>query len=454
VVSAIGAPPRLLDPDRQLLDHPTRLCLDSLAQGLVRFDATGQIEPGLAERWIVIDDGMTYIFRLREAEWADGSPVAAGQVVRLFQRHVAAASRSPLAPFLTAVDSVVEMTPQVIEIRLHRPRPDLLNLFAQPEMALARRRPSGGTGPFRVMPGGGAPMLRLASDPRRVGADDAAVKHPERDVRLIGERAAKAIARFMARQSDMVSGGTFADWPLLAAAGVAPASIGVDPAAGLFGLAVVSREGFLADGAHRNALAAVIDRAALTTTIRRGWVLAETLLPAQLDSAAPPTVPDWAALPIADRRQNAARMVAEWAQPVRLRVALPAGPGATLLYGRVAADLAGVGITVDRVAEDAPADLRLVDQVAPYDSGRWYLATACQGCSTEAQAALIAARDAMTLADRAQLIAAADAALTQDASFIPLARPLRWSLLTPRLRQWTPNARAWHPLNRLRPIPN
>ena len=34
--------------------------------------------------------------------------------------------------------------PQVIEVRLSRPRPDLLKLFAQPELALLRLRPTGG----------------------------------------------------------------------------------------------------------------------------------------------------------------------------------------------------------------------------------------------------------------------------------------------------------------------
>ena len=88
---------------------------------------------------------------------------------------------------------------------------------------------------------------------------------------------------------------------------------------------------------------------------------------------------------------------------------------------------------------DAAADLRLVDDVAPYDSARWYLATACQLCGDVARAALDAARDAPTLADRAARLAEADAALTQDAAFITIARPLRWSLVALRLRRWQPS---------------
>ena len=68
VVSAIGGRPSYPDVNKRPADTTQRLLLDSTAQGLVRFDASGQIEPGLAERWIVIDQGRTYIFRLREAE--------------------------------------------------------------------------------------------------------------------------------------------------------------------------------------------------------------------------------------------------------------------------------------------------------------------------------------------------------------------------------------------------
>ena len=89
VVSAIGGAPRLADPSIGRLGTPSRLLLDSTAQGLVRFDAAGQIEPGLAERWIVIDGGMSYIFRLRDAEWSDGRPVTAPEVVTVLRRQIA-----------------------------------------------------------------------------------------------------------------------------------------------------------------------------------------------------------------------------------------------------------------------------------------------------------------------------------------------------------------------------
>ena len=451
IVSAIGGVPRVADASRVPLDMPARLMMDSTAQGLVRFDAAGQIEPGLAERWIVIDGGMSYIFRLREGDWGDGMPVTAEQVVAMLKRQIEAGSRNPLAPFLTAIDEIVVMTPQVIEVRLARPRPDLLKLFAQPELALLRLRPSGGTGPFRVAQRGRTPLLRPAFDPGQADPDDQREAKPQEDVRLIGERAARAIARFANRDSDLVAGGSFVDWPLLATTDIAPATIRVDPAVGLFGLAIVRREGFLADPANRAAVSQAIDRTALTGGIAPSWDPVDRILPDTLDSAALPQVPAWSLLTQDERRTAARQRVAAWTGgPIAIRIALPAGPGATLLYAQVAASLIAVGIAPTRVAADAPAELRLVDAVAPYDSARWYLAAACVVCGDAAQAALEAARQAPTLAERGTRIAAADAAMNDDVAFIPLARPLRWSLVSPRLQQWQANTRAWHPLNRLR----
>lgn len=463
IVSAIGPRPILVDPASNRLTTPMRLLLDSTAQGLVRFDATGQIAPGLAERWIVIDDGMSYIFRLRDAEWSDGSKVTAAHVVEGLRRHVANRSRNPLRAYLTAIDEIVEMTPQVIEVRLKRPRPDLLMLFAQPELALMRNRPPRGSGPFRVAQtdpqtdattGNASILLNPAFDPARSTTDDVEAPGPQQSVQLIGERASRAIVRFAERHSDLVSGGTFVDWPLIKLADIAPANLRVDPAAGMFGLAIVNRDGFLEAAENRTALAQAIDRAALVSAFAPNWEPTEQILPATLDSASGPASSDWSSLSAADRREGARNRVLRWKEtheePLVLRIALPSGPGATILYGFVGAAFRSIGIEPRRVAYNAPADLRLIDAVAPYDSARWYLATACQPCSADTEEALMAARDANSLAERAARLAEADTLVTQDAAFIPIARPLRWSLVALRLRKWQGNARAWHPLNHLR----
>lgn len=457
-VSAIGGPPRLADPANGALDTPTRLMLDATAQGLVRFDASGQIEPGIAERWSVIDQGTSYIFRLRDSEWSNGERVTAAEVVKVLRRQISAPSRNILRPYLSAIDEIVEMTPEVIEIRLKRPRPDLLKLFAQPELAIFEIRPPGGSGPFRAIAGKGPGItLRPAFDPSR--SPDDAVPEPSASatVRLIGERAARAIVRFERREANLVTGGTFADWPLVTMTPIAPANRRLDPAAGLFGLAIVNRTGVLADVGNRAAIARSIDRAGFVSAILPEWTPVSQLLPEQLDSGAPPAVPFWAQAAPDDEPSPAAR-IAQWraANPgeIRLRIALPDGPGATLLFGYVGAALTRLGIIPERVAQNAPADLRLIDSVAPYDSGRWYIANACQPCSEAAQNAIETARHSDSARMRSQQIALADAELANDVAFIPIARPLRWSLVSIRLTAWTGNPRAWHPLNHLHTDPN
>ncbi len=453
IVSVIGGTPDLAARDRADLSPPDRLLTDSLAEGLVRFDASGQIEPGIAERWIVTDNGMSYIFRLRRAQWADGAPVRAAEVVALLRRQIASGSGNPLTPYLSAITGIVEMTPEVIEVELSRPRPDLLKLFAQPEMAVVRARPRAGAGPFRRRDlGDGAILLTPAPDPDRDPDEDGPA--PEDNVRLRGERAATAILRFVERSSDMVTGGTLSDWPIVQAAGTGPANIRIDPAAGLAGLAVARRTGFLADPADRAALAQALDRADIGNSVSSDWAMRETILPEQLDSASAPALPAWSLVPPDQRVAAAQARVAAWRATngvPRVTVALPGGPGGTLLWGRIARDLFAIGVRPVRVPLDAAdADLVWIDRVAPYDSARWYLAEACVACSDVARAAIEAARLAPTLDDRARAIAAADAAMAADVAFIPFARPFRWSLVALRLRQWQGNARAWHPLNRLR----
>jgi peptide/nickel transport system substrate-binding protein len=40
--------------------------------------------------------------------------------------------------------------------------------------------------------------------------------------------------------------------------------------------------------------------------------------------------------------------------------------------------------------------------------------------------------------------------VSEDGAYIPIAQPLRWSLVALRLQAWQENSRAWHPLTYLR----
>lgn len=456
-VSVIGDEARIGDPDASPLSPPDRALMAATAQGLVRFDGTGQIEPGLAERWTVTDDGLSYIFRLRDATWSDGTPVTAAQVVRVLRKAAQEKGGNSLSPFLAVIDEIVEMTPEVIEVRLRRPRPDLLKLFAQPELAVFRTagRTRLGSGPMVAKVRGDALLLTAARDPgTEPESEDSPRPGTVAPILLRGERAARAVTRFRNGYADAVLGGTYAQWPLVWAAEIPADRLRIDPAVGLFGLAIVSRDGFLSEATNRNAIAMAIDREALTRAFHPDWKPVETLLPQQLDSASNPATPIWSAIPGIGRIITAQQLVAAWKRQhpgkLRLRIAFPPGQGSTLAWGAIAQSMLNIGIVPQRVALGEPTDLELIDQVAPYDSGRWFLVTACRLCSPQAVAAIEAARDAADLPNRSQRIAEADLALTNDASYIPIAQPFRWSIVTQRVTGWQANSRAWHPLYRLR----
>src|SRR5438046_10475423 len=102
-VVVIGGEPRMRDPALGPLSAPDAVLVGSVAQGLVRFDASGNIVGGLAERWNVSDDGLSYIFRIASTKWPDGRPVTAPQVAKLLKRAIAPRSKDALRDPLGAI---------------------------------------------------------------------------------------------------------------------------------------------------------------------------------------------------------------------------------------------------------------------------------------------------------------------------------------------------------------
>src|SRR4051812_37182205 len=195
----IGGEPKIRDPALGPLSPEDAVLLQNVAQGLVRFDGSGNIVGGLAERWNVSDDGLSYIFRLASMSWPDGKKITAPQIAKLLKRQLAARSRNPIKDSLGAVQDVVAMTDRVIEIQLVAPRPNLLSLLAQPEFAILSDHD--GTGPFKATPNGvGGGELRLTR--QIAGSDEEETQRDE--VLLDGASAADAVRIFANDKADLV----------------------------------------------------------------------------------------------------------------------------------------------------------------------------------------------------------------------------------------------------------
>lgn len=457
VVSVIGDRDDFVRPLSNLPDPGAKLFLEATAQGLVAFDAAGEILPALAQRWIVEEDGRSYIFRLRRAFWRDGRRVTAADVARILSSRIDLLRRLDPAGPLDAVEAVVPMTGEVIEIRLSVPWPFLLQMLAQPQMTLLSR--DAGAGPYRPMrrPGG---LLLEPADARPndgTGPDNEAGSAGPPLI-LRAERAALAIARFGKGHATLVLGGRLTDLPLLAAAGIDRGAVRFDPVDGLLGLAVAQDSALLQDDAVRAAVSMAIDRDQLATLFPMGgWTMTDQILPQQLDLPRAPSAPPWAGLSIADRQFRARASVDQWrsahGDPPPLRIALPPGAGSRLLFASISRDLRAIGLSARMVGMQDQADLRLIDEVAAYDSALWYLGRiGCArrlNCSREADAALREASRADTIAQRMARVADAEALIQAHNGYIPLGAPVRWSLVSRRLDGFTPSPRARHPLNHL-----
>lgn len=449
-VLVIGGAPELRDPALGALSTSDQVLIANVAQGLVSFDSSGNIVGGLAERWTVSDDGLSYIFRLASANWPDGRKITAEQVARLLKREMAARSKNDLKDRFGAVEDVLAMTDRVIEIDLSSPRPDLLSLLAQPEMAILR---SGeGSGPFNAAkePDG---MLRLTR--KIVSPDDETIRREE--VLVGGAPSIDAIRSFADDKADLVLGGTFAELPDTQRFKLPRGSLRFDPASGLLGLVPTRAGGPLDKPDVRQLLSQAIDRDSFVSALAvPGLTPRVTLLEPGLDGVPPPVAPAWASTPYADRiaglQAEANRIFGTTPKPA-IRIALPENPGADLLFNLLQRDWSALGFTVSRAESPASADFQLIDEVAPSSSPAWFVRSfrcdVVPVCDKDADGLMDGARQSPVPAQRYALLVQAAALVDGAQLFLPITAPVRWSLVSQRIQNFAGNRYARHTLTDL-----
>ncbi len=432
-------------------------------EGLVGFDAEGRVVPALADRWIVTDDGQSYIFRLRDGTWPDGSPVTAQTAATALRKAIAALSGTALRLDLAPIDDVRVMADRVIEIDLDAPMPDLLTLLAQPELGLTHEKRGAGPMGLRREGEGAAAVLALIPPEARGLPPQEGFAERSRALHLEVASAARAVERFNDGFVDAVLGGRIDSLPLAGVGGLTRGNVQIDPVIGLFGLMIERNDGFLAEALNREALALAIDRPALLAAFNvGGWEPTTRIVSSDVEDDSGAVAERWAGLDLATRRSAAAERVARWKgsgkPPPVLRIAMPDGPGSQLVLAHLTADFAAIGIGLNRMPEGARADLRLVDSVARYGRATWFLnqltcAVQKAVCSAAGDALLSEARKAVDPHQRATLLAQAEGEITSVNGFIPIARPLRWSLVRSGVTGFALNPWGWHPLPPMAMLP-
>ncbi|OYX63522.1 MAG: hypothetical protein B7Y88_12685 [Sphingomonadales bacterium 32-64-17] len=442
--------------------------------GLVALDARGEVVPSLAERWIVTDDGLSFIFRLREDEWADGSEMSAQSVRDALRRNLRALRGTSLGLDLSPIDEIRAMTGRVVEIRLTTPVPELLTLLAQPELALSEE----GAGPMTMerieapeVSGEepSAPKLLFRFKPP---ADRGLPDMPEwqegvRDLLFVPTSAPSALTMFDDGDASIVLGGRIDNLPLVDIGPLSRGTLQIDPAIGLFGLRVREAKGLLEEPALREAVAMALDRPAVMAPFSvGGWASSTRMVAPDLPGDPGLVGERWADQSLEQRRETArarvqqylARQGGETPGPARLTLAIDEGPGLDMLLQGLAEQLATINVRLERAADPAAADLMLVDRVARFSDPRWFLDQfACslrQGlCSEQADSFVAQSMNALDPIVRASLIAQAELQLARDNVYIPIGAPIRWSLVRSGTQGFSPNRYAFHPLPPMAEVP-
>ncbi|APG61860.1 hypothetical protein LPB140_02365 [Sphingorhabdus lutea] len=416
----------------------------STAQGLVNLDKQGRIVPGLASRWVVSDDGLSFIFRLDHIWWKNGVQVEAVDIANALRQRWRALPPGPLADEMKYITQIKPMTGRVIEIRLTSPRPGFLEILAQPELGLTNGQ--FGSGPMQAKQSGKIMQLKL----RVIDAKGQPLLD-ERTTSIRMSNAKTAIANYREGNSDLILNGDFNALPLLQAADISSAEIIADPVAGLYGLLVNPQGALLESKEARMAIAMAVDRPRLLTaynilTLKE----AVTLVPEAMPGRGKLDRPSWTNDNIETRKQQAREIIAGVSGNKKISLYAPNGPGNDHIFNMLKEDFAQIGIQLTRADKPMSGDLILVDEVSYLSNSYWYLRMlSCRYaaiCSKEADQMVDEAMANDDLNIRAAKLTEAEAILQQQYGFIPISQPLRWNLVRPGLIGFDASPRYWHPL--------
>ncbi|WP_102225983.1 ABC transporter substrate-binding protein [Acidimangrovimonas sediminis] len=139
MVVAQIAEPKSLDPAADTAANDFRI-LVNLYDGLVRFkDGTLEVEPALAEKWDISEDGKEYTFHLRKGvKFHDGTDFDAEAVKFNFDRMLDDKSPYhdtgpfPLAFFFSSIDKTEAVDAQTVKFTLKEPYAPFLSNLATP----------------------------------------------------------------------------------------------------------------------------------------------------------------------------------------------------------------------------------------------------------------------------------------------------------------------------------
>lgn len=484
--------PGSLDPAKATSSGEANI-LYELSEGLLSRDAHGVLGPGVATRWEVSADALTYTFHLRpDARWSNGAPVTAEDFAYSLRRVMDPKTGSPYASVLFDLKNAREVNagkmppdalgvavrdPATLVITLAHPAPYLLALLAhmtslpvyRPAVekwgdGFARAGRLVTNGPFMLE--SYMPNDRLVLKKNRYFHDAADVALDGETIMPLEDRSA-ALRRFMAGEID-----SYNDVPIDQVKFVRAhlgAELRLTPALATYFLALDCRHPPFDDVRVRQALSMVVDRDFLAKVIWGGIVEPSV-------SFVPPGVPGYGAperLAFADesqfQREDEARALLKAAgygpdHPlhVTLRFNQQENNKATAI---ALADMWKVlDVSTEFIVTDATSYYAFLDSGEPFEAIRrgWFddypdaqnflfLSQSDNRLNTPHwadagyDALMVAAGREIDAAKRTAILHQAEARLLAAGPYIPLLVYQSPHLVSPRLKGWYQNIIDRHP---------
>ncbi len=488
-----SADPETLDQHKTSTVSEDHILRD-LYEGLVAYDAKGNLVPGAAESWSMSPDGLLYTFRLRpDARWSNGDPVRSNDFVYSFRRIMTPATGAKYASVLYPIRNaravntgarkpeelgVRAADDRVIEISLEAPTAYFLELLTHQtgfpvHPASVEKFGADFTRPGNMVSNGAYTLAEF-----RPNAHIRVVRNPHfhdaRNVRIDSvyfyptEDESAALRRFLAGELD--SNDSIPTEQAKYIRRTLGDQLHVVPQLGTYYYAFNLRKPPFGDARVRQALSMAIDREFLAEETWAGTMVpAYSLVPPGTGRYGEPSAVAWRELAQLDREDKARQLLQEAGfgpdRPLRLEIRYNTSDNHKNTALAIADMWKTLGVEAALINADTPTHYALLRDKGDFDVARaswladyndaqnflFLLESDNTGlnygtyANPEYDGLMHAAAAEIDIEKRAELLHRAEAIAMRDQPLVPILHYSSKDLVSRRVEGWADNVQGVHP---------
>jgi oligopeptide transport system substrate-binding protein len=481
-----------LDPQKTSTIIEADILLD-LFEGLVTYNAKGEIVPGAARSWTISDDGLTYTFKLRDAKWSNGDKVLASDFVFTLRRVVDPATGSQYAALFYPLKNaaginknkespttlgVSALDDSTLEIKLEKPTPYLLGVLAHQTAAPVQQANVEKFGADFVRPGnlvsnGAFKLQEFTPNDRTIlvrneNFHDAATVKLDKEIFFPLEDRSAALRRFQAGELDSYND-VPADQVKFIRANL-KTEFRSSPFLGVFYYAFNTRKPPFDDVRVRQALSMIVDREFLADRIWGGTMFpGYSLIPPGVANYGDPSMMAWKDMSPIDREDKAKALLKEagygpGGKPLKLEIRFNTSENNKATSVALADMWKALGVETSLINTDIKTHYALLQSGGDFDVARagWigdysdpqnflFLGLSDNKAlnyshysNPDYDALMAKAGGERDLGARARLMQQAEALLMRDQPMMPLLYYSSKNLISTRLKGWESNTLDRH----------